>query len=80
LYDTFGVCQDFVVPEPKHAPTFAFQERSPAPISLTTRMLRAIGLDYQAVLRAGEIDDEFAYRVLPTKPVTRQTPITQDRP
>jgi len=60
LYDTFGICQNFVVPEPEDAPTFILQECSPALISTAACMLRPVGFDNQTVLRASEIDDELA--------------------
>lgn len=43
-------------------------------------MLSAISLDNQAVLRAGEIDDETADRMLPAKSVTGETAIPQNSP
>jgi hypothetical protein len=80
LDDTVGVGQDFIVPEPDDTPTLPFQQRGPPLISLAVCVLPAVGFDNQAVLRASEIDDEFTYWVLPTKTITRQTPIAQDRP
>jgi hypothetical protein len=43
-------------------------------------VLAAVGFDYQPMLRAGEINDEVADRMLPAKPVTGQTAIAQNRP
>ena len=49
-------------------------------ISRVVHMLTAIGFNDEPMSRAGEIDDKFADRVLPTETITRQAPITQDRP
>jgi hypothetical protein len=43
-------------------------------------MLPVIGFDDELVLCAGEIDDEFADRVLAAKPVASQTAVAQNRP
>jgi hypothetical protein len=75
-----SVAQSLVVPKPDYLPAPAFEPGSSLFVYGIVRMLTAIDFDNQSMLGAGEVDNEFADRMLSPELVTRQTPIAQSRP
>ena len=53
-----GIGENVVVPEANDPPSPPLEPRRPAPVVVAVGMLSPIRLDDQAVLEAGEIDDE----------------------
>jgi hypothetical protein len=80
LDDTTSVGKHVVVPEANHAPTLSFEKSRATLVRGVSGVLAAIDFDDEVMLRAGEIDDEAADRMLAAKPVSGQPTIAQCRP
>ena len=80
LQHTFGVRQDFVVPETQYAPAVIFEPAGPVGITCALGMLTTIRLDDQSMVEADEIDDEGSDWMLSSELEPRQLPAAQRRP
>ena len=78
--NAFGIRQDIVVPKSDDTPTLFFEDLCSPRVCVAVGMLTAISFNDEMMLGAGKIDDEIPDRMLSAKPITRQAPITQNRP
>ena len=75
-----GIGENVVVPEANDPPSPPLEPRRPAPVVVAVGMLSAIRLDDQAVLEAGEIDDEGSEGMLTAELVALEPPPAQSAP
>ena len=80
LEHTLGVGEDVVVPKSDNAPALAHEPFCAPVIGSVLAVLASIRLNDEAVLGAGEVDDERADRVLPPEPVADEASSAQVSP
>ena len=75
-----GIGENVVVPEANDPPSPPLEPRRPASVVVAVGMLSPIRLDDQAVLEAGEIDDEAPEGMLTAELVALKPPPAQSAP
>jgi len=75
-----AVPKDIVVPEPKHLPPTLFQPRGSLLVGLRAFVLAAVGLNDQAALDTGKVDDKGTKGPLPPEFEASELTIAQNLP